>query len=275
MESTAEGYTNGVDHDAGSMGLWEAQYWCIRRPQEETLRALYPALSSEKKRLSAWVDDNRAKIREATTTFIAFHANKLYVPSFSTQFSIHPLTPSPPGASINPSGSLFACSDTSSHLPIYWDPAVIILQHEGFTYTVSAPSHVAELHAFRDWPRAFEYLQAHCDSRETVKPMVFTVPAAWHPDVFAGETHPDAVPDAPHDAAAFPVWRDAKEASVGKGKIRYTLYGWRKRDAYTNGDTWRERQHYFAENYDLKEVLDTEGKVVGSERRTDSQEPGL
>jgi hypothetical protein len=170
---------------------------------------------------------------------------------------------------VDPSGSLFEKCDVSFYVPIYWTPSTIRREHEGFVYTVSSPQHVAALHAFRDWEPAFAYLQAHCDSRVAVEPMVFHVSATWNPDVFPGDRHPDST-----DSVILPTWRAVAETDKGKGRVRYTLYGWRKRQAYGDAYDWRARQRYFSEHYDLREVLDVEGRVVSSEHGTDFVQDG-
>ncbi|KAJ6531288.1 hypothetical protein B0H19DRAFT_1273494 [Mycena capillaripes] len=168
--------------DGTGMSLWEAKYWCFGTPQEKTLRTQYPDLSEDERKM-AWIDDNHEKIREGTTAFIAFHADKFQ-----------------PSASVDPSGSFFfAQRHVLSPVGLLGPPPIIGFNHEGFAYIVTSPSHVAALHAFRDWAPALEYLQAHCDS--------------LHPAVQAG-----AAPD----PVAFPTLRDAVEASGG----------WRKRQRY-------------------------------------------
>ncbi|KAJ7625071.1 hypothetical protein DFH06DRAFT_1339847 [Mycena polygramma] len=233
-----------------TMSLWEAHMWSNMSPEDDELRALFPTLADDKRK-EAWVDRNRENIREGMKIFLAVHADEFA-----------------PGVSIDPSGSLFGRSQEYLNIPVYWDPATITWEHEGFVYSVPTPQHVAALHATRTWPTALAYIQAHHDSRTAVGPMVFNVPAVWHPDVCPHETHPDAPPGAPHDANAFPTWRDAQQASKGKGKVRYTLYGWRKDFDECLLD-WRARQHYFSKHYDLKEVLDDDGRVVSSEHGMD------
>ncbi|KAJ7756928.1 hypothetical protein B0H16DRAFT_1537430 [Mycena metata] len=234
-----------------NMRLDEAVQWCMHRPEAEELRVLYPNRTTEVERQQAWVEDNRDKIRAAITVFL---------PNLSN-------------ASVDPSGSFFGITDASRHnpfsyLPVYWDPPTITHKHEGFTYYVSTPQHVAALHTFRDWQPAFAYLQEHCDYRIAWRPKVYTVSEIWHPDVFPGMFHPDEVklypefirtrqlPDELHDAVLFPTMRDVKEAGKGKGKVRYTLFGWSKQLAIGACD-WRAVQHYF------------EGHVVSVEHGTD------
>jgi hypothetical protein len=137
-------------------------------------------------------------------------------------------------------------------VPVYWDPSIIIHDHEGTTYTVSSPQHIAVLHSMRDVPRAtaLEYLRAHADSRTPVEPIVFTVHDGWQADV-VGQWPAEA---------------------LKKNRVRYTMYDWRKHEEYHSQPDWIACQHYFSEQYDLKEVLDPEGNVLSSEVATDCLE---
>ncbi|KAJ7625046.1 hypothetical protein DFH06DRAFT_1229687 [Mycena polygramma] len=240
----------------GGMGLWQAISWCMRRPEEETPRARYPTIATADERQQAWVEDNRQKIEEATTALLAFHA----------EF--------PPGASVNSSGSFFECSEKSFNVLIYWNPTTITLDHDDFRYVVSEPQHVDAAHALRDWAAAVSYIHAHCDSRTAIQPLVITVRAVLLPDVLPGCAHPDEGPSAPHDAATLrlPIIHDVKEANgQGKYTVRYTLHGSRKRHEYMYARAYdwpailRARHRYLTDHYDLKEVLDADGKVISSE----------
>jgi hypothetical protein len=136
---------------------------------------------------------------------------------------------------------------------VYWDPSTIVHDHEGTTYTVSSPQHIAVLHSMRDVPRAtaLEYLRAHADSRAPVKPIVVTVRGGWQADVvqaFSGQ------------------W---PAETRKKNRVRYTLYDWRKHDEYYSQPDLIACRHYYSEQYDLKEVLDPEGNVLSSEVATD------
>ncbi|KAJ6588388.1 hypothetical protein B0H19DRAFT_1248057 [Mycena capillaripes] len=162
-------------------------------PTADELTALYPSFRADERK-EAWIDDNRAKIKEAMTIFMAFHPDGLIFPA---------------DVSIEPSGSLFVACEPSFYVPIFWNPSTIMREHEGFIYTVFTPGHVAALHAFRHWMPALAYFQAHYDSRMAPQPLVSHVPAIWYPDVFPFQTHPDEVPGAPYDPIAFPTWRDA------------------------------------------------------------------
>ncbi|KAJ6525771.1 hypothetical protein B0H19DRAFT_1385959 [Mycena capillaripes] len=132
-------------------------------------------------------------------------------------------------------------------IPFYWDPAAIVFTHEGFTYIVSAPHHVAAINAMRDWPTATEYSIAHADSRTAEPPLVFTMPEGWHPD----------------SPAEWPSDREWKP------KTRYTVYGWRKQEAFHSQADWTACQHYLGEHYDMKVELDPQGKVVSTEYALD------
>ncbi|KAJ7672621.1 hypothetical protein DFH06DRAFT_1176959 [Mycena polygramma] len=168
---------------------------------------------------------NRQKIEEATTALLA-----------STQF--------PPGASVNSSGSFFECSEKSFNVLIYWNPTTITLDHDDFRYVVSEPQHVDAAHALRDWAAAVSYIHAHCDSRTAIQPLVITVRAVLLPDEANGQ---------------------------GKYTVRYTLHGSRKRHEYMYARAYdwpailRARHRYLTDHYDLKEVLDADGKVISSE----------
>ncbi|KAJ7756957.1 hypothetical protein B0H16DRAFT_1537541, partial [Mycena metata] len=210
----------------------------------------------------AWLKDNDDIIQEAISVFRAH-----FFPGLRED------------TSIERSGSLFSRIYTEYTPLLYSDPPTIAYRHQGFTYIVSDPDHVVALHAMRDLPAAITYLQLHADSRvaDSNKPVVFTVPALWHPDVFPGSSHPDErnlyqidnedVPAAIHNADTFPTMADVKKASdaQGLGTVRYTLYGLQKRNMCASRANWCAMQHYFTEHYDLKEVLDSEGNVLNSE----------
>ncbi|KAJ6511288.1 hypothetical protein C8R47DRAFT_1064887 [Mycena vitilis] len=199
----------------GGMGLWQAISWCMRRPEGEVLRLRYPAIPTADERQHTWVEDNRQKIEEDTTALLAFHA----------EF--------PPGASVNTSGSFFECSDKSFNVPVYRNPATITLDHDDFRYVVSEPHHVDAVHALRDWAAAVSYIKTHSDLRTPIQPLVVTVRAVLLPDVLPGCAHPNECPSALHDIATLPI-HDVNETNCqGMYKVRYTLYGSRKRQQFT------------------------------------------
>ncbi|KAJ7756960.1 hypothetical protein B0H16DRAFT_1885687 [Mycena metata] len=224
------------------MSITEAMKWVEKIPQDDEVGP----------EQEAWLKDNDNIIQEAISVYRAH-----VFPSF------------PEDTSTQHSGSLFS--------RIY-----IAYRHQGFTYIVSDAEHVAALHAFRNRPSAIVYLCAHAESRVADDPIVISVPALWHPDVFSGTSHPaertlhqvrvfDDVPAALHDAAAFPTFTDVEKANEdrGMGMVRYTLHGWQKQNMYMSRDGWCAMQHYFTEHYDLKEVLDSEGNVLSSEHGVD------
>ncbi|KAJ7028731.1 hypothetical protein C8F04DRAFT_1237389 [Mycena alexandri] len=200
------------------MNITEAMEWVEKLPPQDE------ELEPEQE---AWLADNDDIIQEAISVYRAH-----FFPGL------------PEDTSTEHSGSLFSRTYCEYTPPLYSDPPTIAYRHRGFTYVVSDAEHVAALHAMRDLPAAITYLEAHADSRiaDPDEPLVFTVPALWHPDVFCGTSHPDErelhhigdddVPAALHDADAFPTYGDVKKASEaqGLGTVRYTLYGWRKRN---------------------------------------------
>ncbi|KAJ7785798.1 hypothetical protein B0H16DRAFT_1875932 [Mycena metata] len=240
-----------------SMSVLEAFDWYQKTSIVDQLEAITPEQE-------AWLNENDDSIQEALSVL------SYYAQTVSAR---------PQNGSIEHSGSLFS-----------FDPPEILFRHQGFIYTVSNPQHVAVLHTIRDWNSALAYIRSHADSRVPDAPFVFTVPATWHPDVFPGASHPgerklydigprDPLPAALHDADAYPVFCDAKNASEaqGLGTVRYTLYGWQKRNAYISCqcDGWCTMQHYFAAHYDVKEILDSEGNVLSVESGVDHILQGL
>ncbi|KAJ7499620.1 hypothetical protein FB451DRAFT_1162086 [Mycena latifolia] len=154
----------------------------------------------------------------------------------------------PPGTSVTHSGSLFAASQQLFGIHVYSNPARIVRDHEGVRYTVSAPVHVAALHAMRapDAEAALRYLIAHHDAQRRVPPLVATFRARWVPG------------DDPR--------LSQEPLEEGEGRIRYTLHGWRKREAHQMTPEYHERVRYIFEHWDTKEVLDAEGNVLSSEQ---------
>ncbi|KAJ6588298.1 hypothetical protein B0H19DRAFT_1057516 [Mycena capillaripes] len=194
------------------MTVEEASAWLC--PDPNHLEAEYPTLALHNKQVQAWLGDNQESIEKAVVIFL------VHDPCFKDV----------PSVSRTPSGSLFAMNRNMGYVQTYWDPPTIQCDHEGITYTVSTPEHVAALHTICDWPTALAYLQAHYDSRRAVKPLVFAVPDGWCADVVVG---------------------CPKNGSKNK-----------EFDCQPN---WIACQHYFSEHYDLKEVLDPEGRVASSE----------
>ncbi|KAJ6588385.1 hypothetical protein B0H19DRAFT_1248055 [Mycena capillaripes] len=217
------------------MSLKEATEWV--GPEPNYLEALYPDLSSHDERVQAWLEDNWEAIEEAVGVYIA-----------SPEFEDVDVPPASIG--FDPSGSLFAECRHVGDVPVYWDPPTIEHDIDGYTYTVAAPQHVTTLHAFRDRAPALAYLQANYDSRTVVKPLVFVVHDGWHADV---------------------VGQWPKDGKL-KNMVRYTLYAWHKHEEYNRQPDWIACRHYFSEHYDLKEVVDPEGRVVSSELSTDCLE---
>ncbi|KAJ6588297.1 hypothetical protein B0H19DRAFT_1057515 [Mycena capillaripes] len=194
-------------------------------PAPHHLEAQYPALALHDERVQTWLGDNQESIEKAVEVFL------VHDPCFKDV----------PSVSRIPSGSLFAKNRNMGYVQTYWNPPTIQCNHKGITYTiqcdhkgitytVSTPEHVAVLHTIRDWPTALAYLQAHYDSRRAMKPLVFTVPDSWCADVVVG-------------------W--PKNGSENK-------------EFHCQPD-WIACQHYFSEHYNLKEVVDPEGRVVSSE----------
>ncbi|KAJ7756978.1 hypothetical protein B0H16DRAFT_1537593 [Mycena metata] len=189
-----------------SMSIEEAFDWFGEIPQGEKLDALTPEQE-------VWLNHNDGKIQEALGVLFTYYAAAGMIPS------------RPLNSTTEHSGSLFSIPHSEYTPPLYSDPPTIVFSHQGSTYTVSDPQHVAALHSIRDWPAAIAYLQTHAESRVPNPPLVFTVPAIWHPDVFPGTAHPDElqlhgfnpedeVPAALHDAAAFPTIADISKARV-------------------------------------------------------------
>ncbi|KAJ7756966.1 hypothetical protein B0H16DRAFT_1721434 [Mycena metata] len=272
------------------MSVEEATYyWFLGMPAGDSLCASYPALKTDKARRRAWNDDNLALAREAMTVYMEAYPEELCVLT-----SFHPR---PASASTIP-GSLFSHSTSySCYLPVYWDPPKIQTRHEGFTYTVTNPFHVAPLHEFRDsglppfsfkelrqqrrarpsYIAAAAYLFANYDSRVAWAPLVMTVPEGWHPGVWRLNVHPEEREalrsGAVHDPVRFPVISDVTAAAHAAGKFettRYTIFGWRKLEE-EYGMYWRAHQRYIMEHFDLKEVLDAEDRVLSSEWAADYQ----
>ncbi|KAJ6588302.1 hypothetical protein B0H19DRAFT_1247987 [Mycena capillaripes] len=206
------------------MSFEEASAWVC--PESDYLSALYPTLTSHEEQVQAWLADNRESVEEAVKVFMANEENFEDIP--------------PEDVSRSPSGSLFTICTYAGYVPIYWDPPTIEHDHEGTMYIVTTPEHVAALHTIRDWPTALAYLQSHYDSRSAVPPLVFTVPDFWRPDVVIGE----------------------RPKGKRKYLVRYTLYLWHKHQEFDRQPDWIACQHYFSEHYDLKEVLDPEGREV-------------
>ncbi|KAJ7640832.1 hypothetical protein DFH06DRAFT_1477750 [Mycena polygramma] len=217
-------------------------------PKSDILSALYPTLRAQHHRKEAWIADNNELFREAIARCIAAHPEDF-----------------PRGASVDPSGSLFSCRVSDCY---HCDPITIVHRHQGFTYTVTDPVHVAALHAFRDpdaiapvdleqmlelWNRpvyvaAVAYILANYDAREAWKSITITVPEGWHPGVWPYQIHPDEqalhsppgaklvdrvseIPAALHDPVRFPLMSDVRAAAKAAGKherTRYTIFGWRK-----------------------------------------------
>jgi len=207
------------------MTVEEARAWVC--PDSDPLRAQYPTLALHDERVQAWLRDNREIIEEALAVCIANDRGFNNAPPLSRTSS----------------GSLFEICRRVGYVSVYWDPPIIRRNYEGTTYIVSTPEHVAALHTIRDWPTALAYLLAHYDSRKAVSPLVLIAHYRWRPDT------------------VVPWPRDAQR----KNMVRYTLYSWHKHQEYARQPDWIACQHYFSEHYDLKEVVDPEGRVVSSE----------
>ncbi|KAJ7910653.1 hypothetical protein B0H13DRAFT_600854 [Mycena leptocephala] len=214
------------------MSLTEASRLVRLGPRDPELRLeeLYPDLTTVERRRDAWLEDNGDSMKEAMTLFISARPEMF-----------------PPGTTLDPTGSIFYCSGPGSYdLPIYWNPATISYEHEAFVYIVSAPHHVAALHAIPNKDAAFAYLFKHWDKRRPVQPMWMTVHTGWDPE----------------NEPAGPI----PESAPLEGRVRYTLSDWRKRRAVRNISDRLTSQRYYLVHYDLKEVLGAEGQVVSSER---------
>ncbi|KAJ7672619.1 hypothetical protein DFH06DRAFT_1320024 [Mycena polygramma] len=217
-----------------AMNYEEAIDWVT--PEVDKLASLYPAFASDEEQIDAWVSGNWETIKEAVRVYIAC------APGFEDL--------GPVEMSFEPSGSLFGLCKHAGYVPVYWDPPTIQLDHEGSTYTVTTPRHVAALHALHDEATALAYLQKHHDSRTAVKPLVFLVHDGWRADV---------VGSWPADATK-------------KNMVRYTLYAWNKHQEYDKQPDWVACRRYFSEHYDMKEVVDPEGRVLSSELSSDCLE---
>ncbi|KAJ7186764.1 hypothetical protein C8R46DRAFT_279405 [Mycena filopes] len=179
-----------------NLSLEEATYYFF--PKWDLLCALYPTLKSHQ-RMEAWITDYNELFREAGAVYMAAHPEEF-----------------PPGASLDPSGSFFSSCGMSG--AYHYDPPQIVHRHQGFTYKVTTPVHVAALHAFRarepsdtivadpqndykqwlqqcnsrpSYVKALAYLFANYDSRVPWKPITLTVPEGWHLGVWPYVTHPD------------------------------------------------------------------------------------
>ncbi|KAJ7506995.1 hypothetical protein B0H11DRAFT_1969754 [Mycena galericulata] len=219
------------------MSLEEAVRWIFGGPLDPEFRSTsmdpdIRAVAEQKRR--AWFDDNRATLREAMGVLIAARPDRFA-----------------PGATLDHTGSYF-CKYEDSVTPVYWNPAVVEHNHEGFWYYVSTPHRVAALHAISDEEPAVAYVLAHYDRRVPVEPLRLFVRRGW---------------DAWNVRAAVVEASAHKEARPG---VRYTLSDWRKLralyDMTMRGDGLVAVQRYYMAHYDLKEVLDEEGRVVSSER---------
>ncbi|KAJ7640831.1 hypothetical protein DFH06DRAFT_1215353 [Mycena polygramma] len=271
-----------------NMSLEEAEYHF--RPRADILRRLYPTLPSHQ-HMQAWIADHKESFREAAAMYIAAHHEDF-----------------PPGTTVDPSGSIFGHGYMDG---CHYDPLRIVHKHQGFTYTVTDPVHVAALHAFRDpdaraatdsqqipekWDRpvyvaALAYILANYDSRVPWKPRVITVPDGWHPGVWRFCMHPeeqalhsppgaqgsDRVSEIPaelHDPVRFPLMSDVRAAAKAAGKheqTRYTVFGWRKIKEMDEDCDIFAKQRYLFEHFDLKQVLDEEKRVLSSEWAPDYQ----
>ncbi|KAJ7161068.1 hypothetical protein C8R46DRAFT_359183 [Mycena filopes] len=258
------------------MTLEEARDWQERRGGSEELRTLYPTIKTDRDRHEAWTRDNSEKLKE----------------SMGIYFAAHPFL-FPNGATVEPSGSLFSSSQTySGSFNLYWDNQAIVHDHKGhdhkgLRYIISSPEKVAALHAFRDRDAATAYIFANADSLVPWRPRSITVPETWFPGVWPMARNPweaalhdglplnvvrenyDALPDELHDPVRFPLMSDVRKAAAAQGKdkqIRYTLSEWRTLEGFNTIQDWCARQHYYAEHFDLKEVLDAQGRIVSSER---------
>ncbi|KAJ7161091.1 hypothetical protein C8R46DRAFT_1038254 [Mycena filopes] len=257
------------------MTLDEAKEWYRRGESVGLRRTLYPSLETDAERREAWIKEKREKIKESPEVY----------------FAVYPFM-FPKGASVEPSGSFFSQSQTySGGFTLYWDKKLedMSRSHEGFTYTISSPEKLAAIHTFRDWDAVNAYILANADSRvplQPQKPRSLTVPETWFPGVWPMARSPwemalhdglplnvprenyDALPDELHDPVRFPLLSDVRKAAVAQGKdkkIRYTLSTLPKQEALKRNGDWRDRQHFFAEHFDLKEVLDAKGRVLSSE----------
>ncbi|KAJ7686780.1 hypothetical protein B0H17DRAFT_1203993 [Mycena rosella] len=208
----------------------EAIPWVMMCPEDLELVDMYPGLSTYADRQAAWIANNRDIIREATTVLVAADPDNFAA-----------------GATVDRTGSLFEACAAWFYAPLYWNPPTIHHKHEGFSYTVTAPAHVAALHAMPSWAAALPYLLAHYDARAAIEPVAFTLPVGA---TFAECVLKRAPPAGP------------------QGQVRYTLE-WRKLARFAALDDMYARSDFLAAHFDLKEMLDVEGRVMSSERGAD------
>ncbi|KAJ7756958.1 hypothetical protein B0H16DRAFT_1721429 [Mycena metata] len=219
------------------MSVEEATYyWFLGLHGGDSLCESYPELETEKARRKAWNDDNLALAKEAMTVYMTTYPEQL-------------------------------CSNLARHQRrAFW--LLLQLQHkEPRQQTRARPSYIA----------AKAYLLANYDSRVPWAPYVMTVPAGWHPGVWYLEMHPEEWADlhsgAVHDPVRFPLLSEVTAAAHAAGRYettRYTVFGWRKLEEERTYN-WQASQRYVMEYFDLKEVLDAEGRVVSSEWAADYQ----
>ncbi|KAF8183776.1 hypothetical protein K438DRAFT_2020522 [Mycena galopus ATCC 62051] len=218
------------------MSVTDAVRWAIVGPLDPTLRLedKYPQHPTTETRNEAWIDDNRDSILEAMTVLIATRPDRFE-----------------PGATVYPTSTFSLNREVYfNSVPIYYNPSVIEVEHEAFSYTVSTPDTVAALHAIPDKEGALAYLEAHYDKRQPVSPRRLIVPPDWYPGKPLTFVHRPL---------------DSPPQSL-EGKIRYTLFDWRKHRVYRTAFDMHAIHCYYVEHYDLKEILDAEGNAVSSEQ---------